>query len=229
LTTCALLRTATSAAAGAAATAAGAAATAAGAAASTVVAAVAVIATTGAAGAYAASPSLGPARRTTAHAAAATPAALARAVGPGLAALSLPEARARVTAAIDRHVERVAALATRVGTSERLSIDQRARATERLAAARAELADLRADVCEQTSAEGLARVLTEAHRHRVFWRNWTFERRVGGGTGAASGSATSTRAGSRVTSAAVSRATSDATAGVRSLAGLTAPAAPGAA
>jgi hypothetical protein len=220
VTACALLRTAT---------------TASDAAASTAVA-VAVIATAGAAGLYAVGSFPGPARRTAAshptaavathrsaaHTSAAhtsaTHAALARVVGPGLASLPLPEVRARVTAAVDRHVGRVAALAAKVGTSERLSIAQRARATERLAAARAELADLRADVCDQTSGEGLARVLTEAHRHRVFWRNWTLERVEGAPCGAGATAPTAPR----------TRGASEAATSVRSLARLTAPADPAA-
>ena len=141
---------------------------------------VAVLATTTATGAYvvAASVATTPAGRSrpavrTRTSAATT--ALGRILGPALASHSLPEITARVTAAIDRQVDRVTTLAAAVGTSERVSLAQRARAAERLARAKADLTDLRAEVCDQTSGEGLARVLAEARRHRVFWRNWTLD------------------------------------------------------
>ena len=136
---------------------------------------VVVLATTSATGAYAVA-AAGTGQLARGRTPVVTSGALTGVLGPALASLSVPEIRARITAAIDRQVERVATLAAAVGTSERLDIEQRARAAERLGRARADLADLRAEVGDQTSPEGLARVLAEAHRHRVFWRNWTLER-----------------------------------------------------
>lgn len=87
----------------------------------------------------------------------------------GFASLTLDELKARVTAAIDRQVARVVALAEKIQASDRLTAEQKARAAARLAEARTALADLRTTVQSQTTKEGVVRALADARRDRVLW------------------------------------------------------------